>query len=117
MTTNQYRYPAEALAHADAAHENALAGNRGADKPNQAVGDSIAERSCETTRERGLYLPLLWAELARAVKPAKSRGKSKRQLRAAAVRVKRGDQGAIDLQLIGLIALAVVAGLLFAGGL
>lgn len=117
MTTNQYRHPAEAPAHAEAAHEDATAGNRGADKTNQTVGDSVVERSRETTRERGLYLPLLWAELARAFKPEKLRGKSERQLRAAAIRAKRGDQGAIDLQLIGLIALAAVAGLLLAGGL
>lgn len=117
MTTNQYRHPAEAPAHTDAGHENATAGNCGADKANQTVGDPIVERSRETKRERGLYLPLLWAALARAAKPAKFRGKSKRQLRAAAICAKRSDQGAIDLQPIGLIALAVVAGLLFAGGL
>mgnify|MGYP003442337827 FL=1 len=117
MTTNQYRHPAEAPAHADAGHEKATEGNRGADKANYADGVSIVERSRETKRERGLYLPLRWAELASAVKPAKSRVKSPRELRAAAIRAKRGNQGAIDLQLLGLIALAVVAGLLLAGGL
>ncbi len=79
--------------------------------------DFTRETPRETSRERGLYLPLLWAELGRAAKPAKFRGKGKRQARAAAIRAKRGDLGAIDLQLIGLIALAAVAGLLLAGGL
>lgn len=44
-------------------------------------------------RERGLFLPLLWAELAREVKPAKFRGKTKRKSRAAAISAKRYQGG------------------------
>lgn len=117
MSNIQHRLPGEDAAHPDATKENATAGNRGADKANQMESMPIVERSRETTRERGLYPPPLWAELARAVKRAKFRGKSKRQLRAAAIHAKRGDQGAIDFQLIGLIALAAVSGLLLAGDL
>ena len=77
--------------------------------------NSTRETSRETDRERGLFLPLLWAELAREVKPAKFRGKTKRKSRADAINAKR-NQGAIDSALVGLLALATVAGVLLLGG-
>jgi hypothetical protein len=52
------------------------------------------EQSRET--ERGLYLPLAWAQLGREAKPQKFKGKGKRQARAAAIRAKR-HQGGIGL--------------------
>lgn len=108
MSNIQHRHQGEDAAHPDATKENATAGNRGAaDKANQT--DPHFTR--ETERERGLFLPLLWAELAREVKPAKFRGKSKRKSRADAINAKH-NQGAVDSGLAGLLALATVAGVL-----
>ncbi len=89
MSNTQHRHQGEDAAHPE--KENATAGNRGAaDKANQT--DPHFTR--ETERERGLFLPLLWAELAREVKPAKFRGKTKRKSRAAAITAKRNQGGA-----------------------
>ncbi|MGQ5487561.1 hypothetical protein ACUH78_01850 [Thauera sp. ZXT1-4] len=114
MTTDQHRLPGEGAAQPE--KDNATAGNRGVGAAKQATdaADSIRETSRETERERGLFLPLLWAELAREVKPAKFRGKGKRQARAAAINAKR-NQGAVDPELVGLLALAAVAGAMLMG--
>ena len=105
MSNIQHRHQGEDAAHPDATKENATAGNRGAaDKANPTDPHSTVEHSRETERERGLFLPLLWAELAREVKPAKFRGKTKRY------------QGAVDSALVGLLALALVSGVLLLGG-
>ena len=58
--------------------------------------NSTRETSRETERERGLFLPLLWAELGREVKPKPFRGKGKRKSRADAIQAKR-NQGGIGL--------------------
>ena len=116
MSNIQHRQQGEYAAHPDATKENATAGNRGAaDRANQTGPHFTCETSRETDRERGLFLPLLWAELAREVKPAKFRGKTKRKSRADAINAKR-NQGAIDSALVGLLALATVAGVLLLGG-
>jgi len=110
MTTNFYRLPGEAAAHPEK--------ERGAtpfeSAPHTDDPNSTRETSRETERERALFLPLLWAELAREVKPAKFRGKGKRQARAAAINAKR-NQGAVDPELVGLLALAAVAGAMLMG--
>ena len=62
--------------------------------PQNDTSDSTRETSRET--ERGLYLPLAWAQLGREAKPQKFKGKGKRQARAAAIRAKR-NQGGIGL--------------------
>ena len=62
--------------------------------PQTDTSDSTRETSRET--ERGLYLPLAWAQLGRESKPQKFKGKAKRQARAAAIRAKR-HQGGIGL--------------------
>ena len=82
--------------------------------PHTDTADFTRETSRETERERGLFLPLLWAELARDVKPAKFRGKTKRKSRADAINAKR-YQGGVDSALVGLLALATVAGVLLMG--
>ena len=62
--------------------------------PQNDTSDSTRETSRET--ERGLYLPLAWAELGREVKPKPFRGKGKRKSRADAIQAKR-NQGGIGL--------------------
>ena len=100
MSNIQHRQQGEDAAHPDATKENATAGNRGAaDRANQADRHSTVEQApaeADVSRERGLFLPLLWAELGREVKPQKFRGKSKRKSRAAAIQAKR-NQGGIGL--------------------
>jgi len=83
--------------------------------PSNDTANSTHETSRETERERGLFLPLLWAGLARDVKPAPFRGKAKRKSRQAAIQQKRGHLGTVDASLAGLIALALVAGVLMVG--
>ena len=96
-TTKFYRHQGEDAAHPDTTKENATAGDRGAaDKANQTDQYSTVEQPRESGRERPLYLPLAWAQLGREVKPAKFKGKGKRQARAAAIRAKR-HQGGIGL--------------------
>ena len=115
MTTDQHRHQGEAAAHPDATKENATAGNRGAaDRANQTDPHSTRETSRETERERGLYLPLAWAQLAREVKAKPFKGKAKRKSRADAINAKRMT-GRIAAELAGLILLALVAGLLLVG--
>ena len=91
---------------------------KGATPYENAPQDNQADIDLTAERERGLYLPLAWAELGRSAKPAKFRGKTKRKTkrktRADAIRAKR-NQGNVDAGLAGLIALAAVAGLLLAG--
>lgn len=60
------------------------------------------------TAERPLYLPLAWAELA-------SEAKANHKSRATEINAKR-YQGAIAAELAGLIALALVSGVLLLGG-
>lgn len=62
--------------------------------PQNDTSDSTRETSRET--ERGLYLPLAWAELGREAKAKPFRGKGKRKSRAAAISAKR-HQGGIGL--------------------
>jgi hypothetical protein len=62
--------------------------------PQTDTSDSTRETSRET--ERGVYLPLAWAQLRREAKAKPFRGKAKRQARAAAIRAKR-HQGGIGL--------------------
>ena len=64
--------------------------------PRNDTSDSTRETSRETERGRGLFLPLLWAELGREVKPKPFRGKGKRKSRADAIQAKR-NQGGIGL--------------------
>lgn len=70
----------------------------------------------EAERERGLFLPLAWAQLGGTVKPQPFRGKAKRKSRQAAIQQKRGHHGDVDPELLGLVLLALVAGLLLVGG-
>ena len=113
MSNIQHRHQGEDAAHPDATKANATAGNRGAaDRANQTDQHSTVEQSRET--ERGLYLPLAWAQLGRESKPQKFKGKAKRQARAAAINAKRMG-GTIAAELAGLIALALVAGALLLG--
>lgn len=81
--------------------------------PQTDTADSTVEHSRET--ERGLYLPLAWAQLGSAVKPAKFRGKNKRKTRADAIWAKR-SMGHVDLQLAGWLVLAAVSALMLIGG-
>lgn len=83
--------------------------------PQTDTRDSTRETPRETSRERGLFLPLAWAELGKSVKPGPFRGKSKRNSRRAAINAKRSHQGNVDAGLAGLIALALVAGVLMVG--
>lgn len=76
--------------------------------------NSTAEHPREALRERGLFLPLAWAELAKSVKPQPFRGRSKRKSLAAAINAKR-NQGNIDADSAGPLALALVAGVLLVG--
>ena len=92
MSNIQHRHQGEDAAHPDATKANATAGNRGAaDRANQTDQHSTRETSRETERNRGLYLPLLWAINAKRM------------------------SGGIAAELAGLLALAMVAGLLLTG--
>lgn len=62
--------------------------------PQTDTSDSTRETSRET--ERGVYLPLAWAQLGREAKAKPFRGKGKRKSRAAAISAKR-HQGGIGL--------------------
>ena len=62
--------------------------------PQTDTSDSTRETSRET--ERGVYLPLAWAQLGREAKAKPFRGKGKRKSRAAAIQAKR-NQGGIGL--------------------
>ena len=94
MTINNYRLPGEAAAHPDVEKESATAGNRGAaDRANQTDRHSTVEQSRETERERGVYLPLAWAQLGREAKAKPFRGKGKRKSRADAIQAKRNQCG------------------------
>lgn len=103
MTINFYRLPGEAAAQPDATKESATAGNRGAaDKTKQSDRYSTVEQAsaeADVSRERGLFLPLAWAELGKSVKPPKFKGKGKRQARAAAILAKR-NQGDVLFELL-----------------
>ena len=81
--------------------------------PQTDTSDSTRETSRET--ERGVYLPLAWAQLGREAKAKPFRGKGKRKSRAAAISAKRHQGGTIAAELAGLILLALVAGLLLGG--
>lgn len=52
-------------------------------------GNTYAENSTASVRERGIYNPLTW----RPEKPPRFRGKSKRRTRADAIARKRGERG------------------------
>ena len=95
MSKIDHRLTGEGAAHPE--RDNALGGNQGAEGAKQSGIDtrnSTRETSRET--ERGLYLPLAWAELGREVKAKPFKGKAKRQARAAAINAKR-HQGGIGL--------------------
>ena len=62
--------------------------------PGNDASNSTVEQSRET--ERGLYLPLAWAQLGREAKAKPFRGKGKRKSRADAIQAKR-NQGGIGL--------------------
>ena len=97
MTINNYRLPGEAPAQPDDTKENAPAENQGAgNKQNETGLNHNVEHSRETERERGLFLPLAWAQLGREAKAKPFKGKAKRQARADAIRAKR-YQGGIGL--------------------
>ena len=86
-TTKLYRHPGE-----DAVRPEKEKGTTPFEiAPRNDNGNSTVEHSRET--ERGLYLPLAWAQLGREVKPQKFRGKGKRQARAAAIQAKRNQCG------------------------
>ena len=59
--------------------------------PQTDTSDSTRETSRET--ERGVYLPLAWAQLGREAKAKPFRGKGKRKSRAAAISAKRHQGG------------------------
>ena len=106
MSNIQHRQQGEDAAHPDVEKENATAGNRGAaDRANQTDPHFTCETSRETKRERGVYLPLAWAQLARESKPQKFKDKAKRQARAAAIRVKRHQGGAALFDALAYVAL------------
>lgn len=84
--------------------------------PHTDTADSTRGTSRETERERGLFLPLLWAELGREAKAKPFKGKGKRKSRTDAINAKRNQGGGITAELAGLIVLALVAGVLLAGG-
>lgn len=120
MTINFYRLPGETLARPEATKGNATAGNRGAaDRAKQSEHHSTVEQApaeADVSRERGLFLPLMWAELGREAKAKPFKGKGKRKSRAAAIQAKRYQGGTIAAELAGLILLALVAGALLVGG-
>ena len=75
-------------------------------------GDTYAEDSTASVRQRGIYNPLTW----RAEKPPRFRGKTKRRTRADAIARKRGERGRIDPALLAWLAVLAVV-LLLVGGL
>ena len=106
MSNIQHRHQGEDAAHPDATKENATAGNRGAaDRANQTDQHSTVEQSRETERERGVYLPLAWAQLGREAKPQKFKGKGKRKSRADAIQAKRNQCGAALFDALAYVAL------------
>lgn len=109
MSNIQHRHQSEAPAHPDATKESATAGNRGAaDRANQTDRHSTVEQApaeADVSRERGLFLPLLWAELGREVKPKPFRGKGKRKSRADAIQAKRNQCGAALFDALAYVAL------------
>ncbi len=106
MSNIQHRQQGEDAAHPDATKENATAGNRGAaDRANQADRHSTVEQSRETERERGVYLPLAWAQLGREAKAKPFRGKGKRKSRADAIQAKRNQCGAALFDALAYVAL------------
>ncbi len=114
MTINFYRHPAEADA---CTKETGHDPKQGRTPSTSTDANSTVEQApaeADVSRERGLFLPLLWAELGRESKPQKFKGKAKRQARAAAINAKRMG-GTIAAELAGLIALALVAGALLLG--
>lgn len=115
MTINQYRCSAEVGAQPEK-DKGRIPGQDATHEQNETLNSTV-KQSRETERERGLFLPLAWAELAKGVKPASSRGKAKRKSRVAAISAKRVHQSSVDASLAGLIVLALVAGLLLTGGL
>ena len=105
MSNIQHRQQGEDAAHPDATKENATAGNRGAaDRANQTDQHSTVEQSRETERERGVYLPLAWAQLGREAKAKPFRGKGKRKSRAAAISAKRHQGGAALFDAVAWVA-------------
>ena len=112
-TTKFYRHPGEGAARPE--KEKGTTPFEIA--PGNDTGNSTVEPSRETERERGIFLPLAWAQLGREVKAKPFRGKHKRKSRAAAINAKRMS-GGIAAELAALLALALVASLLLiAGGL
>lgn len=96
MSKIEHRLTGEGVAHPE--RDNALGGNQGAEGARQS-GIDTRNSTCETSREteRGVYLPLAWAQLGREAKAKPFRGKAKRQARADAIRVKRmGGIGLFD---------------------
>lgn len=83
------------------------------EKGTAPVETAPRENHTPNSTERPLYWPLTW----RDGKPAKFRGKGKRNARRAAADRKRGMRGAVDTNLAGWLALALVAGVLLVGGL
>ena len=71
--------------------------------PQTDTSDSTRETSRET--ERGVYLPLAWAQLGRESKPQKFKGKGKRKSRAAAISAKRHQGGAALFDALAYVAL------------
>ena len=106
MTINNYRLPGEAPAQPDDTKENAPAENQGAgNKQNETGLNHNVEHSRETERERGLFLPLAWAQLGREAKAKPFRGKGKRKSRAAAISAKRHQGGAALFDALAYVAL------------
>ena len=73
--------------------------------PGNDTGNSTVEHSRETERERGVYLPMAWAQLRREAKAKPFRGKAKRQARAAAINAKRNQCGAALFDALAYVAL------------
>ena len=70
--------------------------------PQTDTSDSTRETSRET--ERGVYLPLAWAQLGREAKAKPFRGKGKRKSRAAAISAKRHQGGAALFDAVAWVA-------------
>ena len=71
--------------------------------PQTDTSDSTRETSRET--ERGVYLPLAWAQLGREAKAKPFRGKGKRKSRADAIQAKRNQCGAALFDALAYVAL------------
>lgn len=82
-------------------------------KEKGASPEQTAPRKNHTPNSSGrpLYWPLSWFD----GKPAKFQGKGKCNARRAAADRKRGMRGAVDTNLAGWLALALVAGALLVG--